>query len=74
MSEWFEGQIIPNSGQYKSYTGRLKRAKIIALVKSKKLLDNFCASVWQYGFSNKGKNHINFLEKLADRFKSSKIA
>jgi hypothetical protein len=61
-------EIKTSTDKYKSYTSTLKRAKIIVLVKEKKLIDKFCNSVWQSGLTDKGKSRINFFENLVVRF------
>jgi RecB family endonuclease NucS len=61
-------EIKNSSDKFKSYTSTLRRAKIIVLVRDKKLLDNFCNSVWQSGLTDKGKSRIRFFENLVDRF------
>jgi myo-inositol-hexaphosphate 3-phosphohydrolase len=61
-------EIKNSSDKFKSYSSTLRRAKIITLVRDKKLLDNFCKAVWQWGLTDKGKNRIKFLENLVLRF------
>ena len=61
-------EIKNSSDKFKSYTSTLRRAKIIVLVRDKKLLDTFCNSVWPSGFTEKGKNRIKFYETLIERF------
>jgi hypothetical protein len=61
-------EIKNSSDKFKSYTSTLRRAKIVALVRDKKLLDKFCKSVWQSGLTDKGKSRIGFFEKLVERF------
>jgi RecB family endonuclease NucS len=61
-------EIKNSSDKFKSYTSTLRRAKIIVLVRDKKLLDKFCNSVWQSGLTDKGKSRIRFFENLVDRF------
>jgi len=64
-----ESAEIKNSpDKFKSYTSTLRRAKIIVLVRDKKLLDKFCNSVWPSGLTDKGKSRIRFFENLVDRF------
>jgi hypothetical protein len=63
-------EIKNSSDKFKSYSSTLRRAKIIVLVREKKLLDNFCSSVWPSGLTDKGKSRIRFLENLVDRFNS----
>ena len=57
-------EIKNSSDKFKSYTSTLRRAKIIVLVKDKKLLDAFCNSVWPSGLTDKGKSRIRFFENL----------
>ena len=64
-----ESEEIKNSSdKFKSYTTTLRRAKLIALVSEKKLLDAFCKSVWPSGLTDKGKSRIRFFENLVERF------
>ncbi len=62
-------EIKSSADQYQSYTSTLRRAKIIVLVKEKKLLDSFCKSVWESGLTDRGKTRIKFYENLVARFK-----
>jgi hypothetical protein len=61
-------EIKNSSDKFKSYTSTLRRAKIIVLVRDKKLLDKFFNSVWPSGLTDKGKSRIRFFENLVDRF------
>jgi len=61
-------EIKTSSDKFKSYTSTLRRAKVIVLVRDKKLLDAFCTSVWPSGLTDKGKSRIRFFENLVDRF------
>ncbi|OGW32308.1 MAG: hypothetical protein A2X59_00655 [Nitrospirae bacterium GWC2_42_7] len=61
-------EIKNSTDKFKSYTSTLRRAKIIVLVRDKKLLDVFCTSVWPSGLTDKGKSRIRFFENLVDRF------
>ncbi len=63
-------EIKNSSDKYKSYSSTLRRAKIITLVRDKKLLDDFCATVWTSGLTDKGKSRIKFFENLVIRFNS----
>lgn len=64
-----ESEEIKNSSdKFKSYSSTLRRAKIIALVRDKKLLDEFCKTVWTSGLTDKGKSRIKFFENLVVRF------
>jgi RecB family endonuclease NucS len=65
-----EGEEIKNSpDKFKSYSSTLRRAKIITLVRDRKIFDKFCNSVWESGLTEKGKSRIKFLENLILRFK-----
>ncbi|MDD5063209.1 MAG: endonuclease NucS [Phycisphaerae bacterium] len=66
-------EIKNSSDKFKSYTSTLKRAKIIVLVRGKKLLDEFCKSVWQSGLTDKGKSRIRFFENLVERFNAESV-
>lgn len=64
-----QGEAIKNSSdKYKSYSNTLRRAKIVCLVRDKKLLDKFLNEIWPAGVSEKGKKRIKFLENLIIRF------
>lgn len=66
-----ECEIIKNSSdKFKSYSSTLRRAKIITLVRDKKLLDDFCKTVWPSGLTDKGNSRIKFFENLVIRFNS----
>jgi len=61
-------EIKNSSDKFKSYSSTLRRAKIITLVRDKKLLDEFCKTVWTSGHTDKGKSRIKFFENLVVRF------
>ena len=61
-------EIKNSSDKFKSYSSTLRRAKIIALVRDKKLLSEFCEKVWTSGLADKGKSRIKFFENLVVRF------
>jgi hypothetical protein len=61
-------EIRSSPDRFGSYSSTLRRAKIIALVRDKGLLDNFCNSVWASGLTEKGKTRIKFFENLVLRF------
>ena len=63
-------EIKNSSDKYRSYSSTLRRAKIILLVRDKKLLDDFCKTVWISGITDKGKSRIKFFENLVIRFNS----
>jgi RecB family endonuclease NucS len=63
-------EIKNSSDKFKSYSSTLRRAKIITLVRDKKLLDDFCETVWTSGLTDKGKSRIKFFENLIFRFNS----
>ena len=66
-----ECETIKNSSdKFKSYSSTLRRAKIITLVRDKKLLDDFCKTVWPSGLTDKGNSRIKFFENLVIRFNS----
>jgi RecB family endonuclease NucS len=60
--------IRNSSDKFMSYNSTLRRAKIMILVRDKKLLDEFCNSVWQSGLTEKGNTRIRFFENLVERF------
>jgi hypothetical protein len=61
-------EIKISSDKFKSSTSRLKRAKIINLVRDKKLLEDFCKKVWTSGLTDRGNSRIKFFENLVIRF------
>ncbi len=61
-------EIKNSTDKFKSYSSTLKRAKIITLVRDKKLIDDFCKLVWTSGLTDKGKSRIKFFENLVIRF------
>jgi len=64
-----EGQSIGASkDQFSSYTSTLKRAKVVALLSSKGLLDAFVAEHWQHGASEKGRREIKRLIRIYERW------
>ena len=63
-------EIKNSSDKFKSYSSTLRRAKIITFVRDKKLLDNFCKTVWTSGLTDKGKSRMKFFENLVIRFNS----
>lgn len=64
-----EGQSIRASkDQFGSYTSTLKRAKVVALLNSKGLLDAFVAEHWQHGASDKGRREIKRLVRIYERW------
>ncbi len=54
--------------RFKSYTSTLRRAKVIVLVKSKKLINEFYDEVWPSGKTEKGLRRTRFFENLYQRF------
>jgi hypothetical protein len=63
-------QIRNSSDKFKSYSTTLRRAKIITLCRDKKLLNDFCKTVWPSGLTERGETRIQFLENLVLRFNS----
>lgn len=64
-----ESDEIKNStDKFKSYSSTLKRAKIVVLVRDKKLWDEFCKSIWTSGLTDRGKTRTKFYENLVIRF------
>jgi hypothetical protein len=61
-------EIKNSSDQFQTYTSTLRRAKIIALLRDNKLLNDFCDQVWPSGLTDKGKSRIRFYENLIVRF------
>lgn len=54
--------------QFKTYTSTLRRAKVIALVNSKNIIDKFLDEVWPSGKTKKGQSRKRFFENLYQRF------
>jgi|JFJP01.1.fsa_nt_gi hypothetical protein len=61
-------EIRNSSDHFQSYTSTLRRAKIIALVRNKKLLDDFLKDIWPSGLTEKGTSRLRFFENLVVRF------
>jgi len=60
-----EGEAIKiSSDKFGRYCATLKRAKIIALLRDKNLLDSFCDKVWPSGLTEKGESQIKKLKNL----------
>ena len=51
-----------------AYTSSLKRAKIIALLKQKGLLDNFVEVHWRFATTPAGKRKVSWYEQLYAKF------
>ena len=62
-------EIKSSPDKFKSYSSTLRRAKIIVLVRDKKLIDKFLTTVWPSGQTDKGKSRMKFFETLVIRFK-----
>jgi len=63
---------IKNSpDKFKSYTSTLRRAKVVILIKSKNLIDQFLEEVWPSGKTKKGLSRTRFFENLYQRFLDS---
>ncbi len=68
-----ETDDIKNSpDKFKSYTSTLRRAKVVVLIKSKNLIDQFLEEVWPSGKTKKGLSRTRFFENLYQRFIDSK--
>jgi len=61
-------EIKNSTDKFKSYSSTLRRAKIVSLVREKKLLNDFLNTVWTSGLSEKGKSRVKFFENLVIRF------
>jgi hypothetical protein len=55
-----------------SYTSTLRRAKIVALLRSKGLLKTFIETSWPHGLSPDGKKKIDFYDRIHSRYEESK--
>jgi hypothetical protein len=64
--------IIDSKDKFGSYNTSLRRGKIIKLLKSKKLLEEFIENCWLDGNTDEGKKEIKFRENIATRFFESK--
>ena len=60
--------IRTSKDQFKSYTSTLRRAKVVALVISKGVIDKFYDEVWPSGKTKKGVTRTRFFETLYQRF------
>jgi hypothetical protein len=65
-------EIIESKDRFGSYNTSLRRGKIIKLLKSKKLLEDFIENFWVEGNSDEGKKELKFRESIATRFFESK--
>ena len=64
-----ESDVIKNSSdKYLSYSSTLRRAKIVVLVRDKKLLDKFLKAVWPSGLTDKGQIRMKFFERMVVKF------
>jgi hypothetical protein len=64
-----EGQNIRTSkDQFGSYTSTLKRAKVVALLSNKNLLDAFVTEHWQQGAGDHGRREIKRLLRIYERW------
>jgi hypothetical protein len=64
-----EAEVIRASkDQLGSYTTTLKRARIISLLTSNNLLDQFVTNHWHFGATDKGKREIKRLVNIYDRW------
>ena len=61
-------KIIESKDKFGSYNTSLRRGKIIKLLKSLKLLEDFIENCWVEGNSDEGKKELKFRESIATRF------
>ena len=65
-------KIIESKDKFGSYNSSLRRGKIIKLLKSKNLLNEFIENYWNEGDTDQGKKEIKFRENIASRFFESR--
>ena len=58
------GEIRKSPERLGAYTTSLKRAKIVALLRSKKLLDEFIETNWKFGLTPAGKKKLNRYDQI----------
>lgn len=51
-----------------SYTTSLRRAKIVALLRRKNLLDKFIDTNWQFALTHAGKKKLNWYDQIYSRY------
>jgi hypothetical protein len=54
-----------------SYTSSLRRAKVVALLRRKGLLDRFVESNWQFALTPAGKKKLNKYEQIYSKYEKS---
>jgi hypothetical protein len=54
-----------------SYTTSLRRAKIVALLRQKNLLDKFIKTSWQFALTSAGKKRLNRYDQIYAKFKKA---
>lgn len=60
--------IRTNADRIDSYTSSLRRAKILALLRKRDLLQQFIGESWPYGSTDKGQKKIKFYDQLYLRY------
>jgi len=61
-------QIRASPDRLGSYTSSLRRAKIVALLRKKSLLDKFIQSDWKYALTPPGKKKLNRYDQIYAKF------
>jgi hypothetical protein len=56
-----------------SYTTTLRRAKLIALLRRKDLLDRFIETNWQFALTLEGKKKLNHYDQVYSRYEASGV-
>ena len=67
-------QIRNNPEQFGSYTTSLRRAKIVALLRRKDLLDKFIETKWRYALVPAGKKKLKWYDQIYSKYETSGAA
>jgi hypothetical protein len=67
-------QIRKSPEQFGSYTTSLRRAKIVALLRRKDLLDRFIETNWRYALGLAGKKKLKWYDQIYSKYEASGAA
>jgi hypothetical protein len=67
-------QIRKSPEQFGSYTTSLRRAKIVALLRRKDLLDRFIETNWRYALGPAGKKKLKWNDQIYSKYEASGAA
>ena len=56
-----------------SYTTTLRRAKLVALLRRRDLLDRFIETNWQFALTLEGKKKLNHYDQVYSRYEASGV-